>query len=95
MRISIRLPVRAGRLGGVEQPVQQVSRLADGDGVLVVAVLCDEQPHQGEVLELVQVAGVGPRRTAPRSPAQSAASDSLPCWIRMRAFIAAIGRTSG
>ena len=39
MRISIRLPVRADDVGGVEQPVQQLFRLADGDGVFVVAVL--------------------------------------------------------
>ena len=57
-------------------------------------VLRDEQTHQGEVVELAQIVGIV-RGGHASFPAQSAACDRSPCAIQTRAFIAAIGRTSG
>ena len=39
-------------LGGAEQPVQQTGGMVDRAGVVVRPVLRDQQPDQGEVVEL-------------------------------------------
>ena len=58
------------------------------------AVLREDQTYEGEVVELAQIAGVI-RDGHASVRAQSAASDSFPCAIQIRALMAGMGRTSG